>query len=279
MKTPVQVRLGSYNLRRSVLDADSPDNNWQVRRPRLVESILDNAFDLCGLQEVDAAEQKSLLLLLAERGAHYGSCFFSPYSEDGKGTKAHGLIWRKDRFRRVGTPHYFWISRPPEKKQVNDLGPDLKHQYIRGGFCTTIRDLAAGRNYFVMVTHAPLNKAQHAENAPIFIEMEKKYNPKGLPSFFVGDFNACETDGASAVYRSWWQDSYHSLDGAPERRKGPEGTFNGWQLDKAPGPRIDFIYYRGVGVTPLCYRCNDTRYNGLFASDHFPIWVDFKIEQ
>ena len=274
----MQLRIGSYNLRRSVLDDASPDTHWRVRRPRLVQSLLDNAFDVCGLQEVDTPEQESIPRLLADEGAVYSSYFFSPYADDGKGGKAHGLIWKKERFQMVGEPHYFWISRPPEKKQVNDLGLDLKHQYMRGGFCTVIKDLSAGRDYFVMVTHAPLNVNQHAENARVFVEMEKEYNSKGCPSFFLGDFNACEKDAPSAVYRSWWKDSFHNFDGTPQLREGPEGTFNGWQLDRLPERRIDFIYYRGQGVTPLRYRCNDTRYNGLFASDHFPIWVDFSIK-
>ena len=275
---PVTVRIGSYNLRRAQLDADSPHNNWQVRQSRLVQSILDNAFDLCGLQEVDTAEQESIPSLLARRGVLYDSYFFSPYADDGKGTKAHGIIWRKDRFRMTGEPHYFWLSDPPERRQVNDLGPALTKQYMRGGFCAVIQDLKAGKSYFFMVTHAPLNKDQHHRSAHIFIEMEKKYNTGGWPSFFVGDFNAAETDAPSAVYRSWWTDSYHCFDGDTAQRKGPEGTFNGWQLDKEPFPRIDFIYYQGDTVTPLCYCCNDSRYDGLFASDHFPVWVDFSIQ-
>ena len=96
-KKPVELRVGSYNLRRSPLDKKSPDNNWQVREPRLIQSILDCKFDFCGLQEVDSPEQESIPRMLAERGAEYDSYFFGPYAEDGHGTKAHGLIWRKDR--------------------------------------------------------------------------------------------------------------------------------------------------------------------------------------
>lgn len=278
-KKPVELRVGSYNLRRAKLDKDSPDNNWQVREPRLIQSILDNEFDLCGLQEVDSEEQESIPRLLAERGVEYGSYFFGPYADDGHGTKAHGLLWRKDRFKLIGKPHYFWISDPPEKKQVNDIGSNLKGKFIRGGFCVVLKDRKAGRKYLMMVTHAPLNRQQHAENAHIFIDMEKKYNPKGWPSFFVGDFNAKETDDASAVYRTHWTDSYHAFDEDPSLREGPEVTFNGWRLE-GPKPgfgRIDFIYFRGKDVTPLRYRCNDTRYDGLFASDHFPVMVDFRI--
>ena len=272
-KKPAQIRVGTYNLRRSPLDKKSPDNNWQVREPRVIESILACGFDLCGLQEVDSPEQESIPRLLAEKGVEYGSYFFGPYADDGHGTKAHGLIWRKDRFTLMGEPHYFWLSDPPEKKQINDGG-----KFIRGGFCVMLKDLKDGREYFMMVTHAPLSKEEHAANAHIFIDMEKKYNPKGRPSFFVGDMNAKEEHAASAVYRTWWTDSFHAFDDAPELRIGPAETFNGWRLDAPPVSRIDFIYYRGKGVKPLRYVCDDTRYGGLFASDHFPVYVDFKIK-
>ena len=279
-KKPVEVRVGSYNLRRAKLDANSPENNWTVREPRLIQSLLDGQFDICGLQEVDSAEQESIPRMLAERGTVYGSYFFGPYADDGHGTKAHGVIWREDRFRLVGKPHYFWLSDPPDVKQVNDSGSNGKHKFIRGGFCVVLKDRKAGRKYLMMVTHAPLNRAQHAANAHIFIDMEKKYNPKGWPSFFVGDMNADENHEASAVYRTHWADSWHAFDDDPSLRTGPEATFNGWKLDEVPATyrRIDFIYYRGKGVTPLRYVCNDARYDGLFASDHFPVYVDFSIQ-
>ena len=277
-KKPVELRVGSYNLRRSPLDKKSPDNNWQVREPRLIQSILDCKFDFCGLQEVDSPEQESIPRMLAERGAEYDSYFFGPYAEDGHGTKAHGLIWRKDRFRLVGTPHYFWVSDPPELMQVNDLRPDIGGKFIRGGFFVILKDRKAGKKYFVMVTHAPLNKEQHAANAHVFVDMERKYNPKGMPSFFMGDFNVNEEGAASIYYRTWWTDSFHAFDASPELRKGPVGTFNSWKnVEPEPARRIDFIYYRGKGVTPLRYTCDNTLYDGHFPSDHFPVYVDFKI--
>ncbi len=277
-KQPVEIRIGTYNLRRAKLDAKSEVNNWSAREPRVIQSILDNAFDICGLQEVDTAEQESVPRMLSDKGVAYDSYFFGPYADDGHGSKAHGLIWRRDRFKLVGEPHFFWVSDPPETKQVNDIGSNLQGKFIRGGFCVVLKERKSCRKYFIMVTHAPLNKQQHAENAHVYIDIEKKYNPKGMPSFFVGDFNAKETDEASEVYRSWWTDSYHAFDAAPELREGPQGTFNGWRFDAVPSSRIDFIYYRGKNITPLRYRCNDTLYDGLCASDHFPVWVDFIIK-
>ena len=278
-KKPAEIRVGSYNLRRAQLDKNSPDNNWEKREPRLIQSILDCKFDFCGLQEVDSPEQESIPKMLAERGGEYESYFFGPYADDGHGTKAHGLIWRKDRFKLVGEPHYFWVSDPPDVKQVNDIRSDIGGKFIRGGFCLILQDMKARRKYFVMVTHAPLNKEQHAANAHVFVDMEKKYNPKGLPSFFMGDFNVNEEGAASALYRTWWTDSFHAFDLNPMQRTGPVGTFNSWKNEiPDPARRIDFIYFRGKGVTPLHYTCDNTLYDGCFASDHFPVYVDFKIK-
>ena len=274
-RDPSAIRVGTYNLRRAKLDDKNPHNNWTLREPRLIQSFLDNGFDICGLQEVDTPEQESIPRMLAERGLRYGSHFFGPYNEDGVGTKAHGLFWKEDRFEPVGEPHHFWVSDPPEVMQHNDMLNG--HPFIRGGFCQVLKDLQTGKKLFVMVTHAPLNKEMHAENAHVYVEMEKRYNPDGYPSIFMGDLNARETDACSEVYRSWWTDSYHAFDADPGLRRGPGRTFNGWRLLEVPSleRRIDFIYYRGKGITPLCYVCNDTRYGGFYPSDHFPVFVDF----
>ena len=275
-----EVRIGTYNLRRAKLDAASPVNNWEARLPRLIESFRRDDMDICGVQEVDSAEQESLPGQLAAAGMDYGSYFFGPYADDGVGTKAHGLLWRKDRFE-AGEPHYFWVSDPPEQKQYNDHGNNaIKAQFIRGGFCMILKDLKnKGARYFIMVTHAPLSAEDHARNAHVYLEMEKKYNPEGLPSFFLGDMNAKESDPCSETYRSYWTDSYHFFDSRPELREGPAGTFNSWKPNIKPGMarRIDFIYYRGKKVTPLRYVCDNTHFDGCCASDHYPVFVDFEI--
>ena len=280
------VRIGTYNLRIAVLDAKSPVNNWDARCGRLIQSLRDGGFDLCGLQEVDGPEQESIPRMMAQAGENYGFYFFNPYAEDGVGSKdwskAHGLMWRKDRFE-VGEFHYFWVSDPPEKMQINDVGRNGKGKLKRGGFCVIVKDLwNHGARYFIMVSHSALNREQRARFAHVYIDMERKWNPEGLPSFFVGDLNANEEDASSQTYRTWWTDSYHYFDSKPSRRSGSVSTFNGWDLQRDLTDikrRIDFIYFRGRGIKPLRYVSDDTRYNGLYASDHFPVHVDFKIRK
>lgn len=266
------LRAGSYNLRFANLDRNSEENNWTLREPRLLQSFLACDMDLCGVQEIGLEEQESLPRELAAKGLSYDTFFFDPYSDDGKGTRAHGLLWKKDRFALKGEPHFFWLSNPPELRQSNDTVPAWKANYTRGGFCLTLQE-KGGREVFVMVTHAPLNKEQHAQNAHIYAQMEARFNPRGLPSFFLGDFNASEADACSAVHRSYWKDVFLAL--PAEKRVGPEGTFNAWQWEvPSEEHRIDFIYYRGEGVEPVSYRCDNTLYGG-YPSDHFPVYADF----
>jgi endonuclease/exonuclease/phosphatase family metal-dependent hydrolase len=152
--------------------------------------------------------------------------------------------------------------------------------YIRGGFCITLTDLQnKGARYFVMVTHAHLNKEDHAASAHIFVEMEKRYNPEGLPSFFLGDFNAHEKDACYPTYQAYWTDAYHAFDTKPELREGPEGTYNGWDPESVQNPetRIDFVFFRGR-VEPLRYECDSTLFDGYCASDHFPVILDCKVK-
>ena len=273
-KPEVPLRIGSYNLRRSGIKEKNPQNSWAAREDRVALSFVQCNFDLCGLQEVDVEQQESLAGRLA--GKNYAFSYNNPYNgNDPSGNKAHGVMWRKDRLKLVGRVHRFWISEPFDKKQVND------GKHIRGGLCATFKDRKTGRKLFIIVSHAPLKKEMRAKNAHVYIDVEKAFNPKGLPSFFVGDLNAREDDKSSEVYRTWWTDSYLYFDAKPELRTGLSATFNGWRTDKDPDPlrRIDYIYFRGNGITPLRYHCDTTRYEGFYPSDHFPIWADFTISR
>ena len=108
--------------------------------------------------------------------------------------------------------------------------------------------------------------------------MEKQYNVDGLPSFFVGDMNSSESTEAGApyvVYTSYWKDSYKE---APSnKRYGSALTFNGYSSVTGKS-RIDMVFFRGGNpITINTYTCKNTLYGGLYASDHFPVYVDATI--
>ena len=264
------LRVGTYNLWRS--DLGKGDYRWELRRDRLVRSIEDLGMDVFAAEEVDT----TIFRELPSRMEQYGWLVFSPYSEDGSGSvKSQAIIYRKDRLEPLDF-HHFWLSPTPEK--MSSGWDEMK--FKRGACCATFRlkGVRGDRRIFVMISHFPLGKEARLNIAPLIVEMEKKYNPDGLPSFFMGDLNTREERPESFILREWWSDSFLSLDG--EAKSGPKGTFNnhGVNTDMEAAPRIDFVYYKGKGIVPLRYVCDDTLYDGFYPSDHCPVYTDFLID-
>lgn len=268
--TDTQFRLGTYNV--WVSRRGKGDYAWDVRKDRLAKSIVDLNLDVFGIQEVDLRIQNELPDLLKKNGAFdYEWYIFSPYSEDGKGDKAQALLYRKDRFELLES-HYFWMSDTPDKMSK---GWDEK-KYYRGGFCVVLKDNRSGRKFFLMHSHFPLGKEARTYAADVCIEMEKKYNKEGLPSFLIGDLNNRPDSPGSEKLRTYWTDSYLHL--PPECREGSFGTFNGAKTDIDPDKdprRIDYVYFRNA--LPLKYCCSNNKYDGFWPSDHCAVYVDMKL--
>lgn len=260
-----EVRVGSYNIRMSGMDKASPDNNWSVRKERLWTSIENCRFDVFGLQEVSSEAQEDL----EERFSDvFGLYFFSPYSEDGNGDKAQGVMYRKDLFELLEV-HNFWIGPDPYVMSRSDVGS--KGNYNRGGFCGIFMHKPTGIRFFFMHTHGSLNEEAKLNYAGVFEQVERRYNPEALPSVFVGDFNVKPDHRMYEVITSYWNDSH--LDSPV--KNGPVNTFNAWKHPEGDR-RIDFIFYRS-GAEPIVYCCDNTLYDGLYPSDHFPLYTDFRI--
>lgn len=268
-KKTATVRIGSYNLRMQQLDKDTPDS-WDLRHDKCIRSILDNGFDVFGVQEISNVAKEQIASDLKKK---YASIFFSPYNQDGNGDKSSGIFYDKKRFKLIEY-HYFWISDTPDQVSWNDhyvIGGKPK-SFSRGGACVILMDRKSGRKLFFMNNHGILNHEENLKYAPALVELEKRYNPEGLPSFLVGDFNARVESPSHGVWRQHWNDS---ADGFGERKC----TFNGFNPDPKswdPAKHIDFVYYRNIDA-PSAYMVNMTLYEGRCASDHFPIWADFTL--
>lgn len=272
--TPSQnvLRLGSYNLRMSGLDTEG-NNVWELRKGRLKQSLQDCDFDVLGIQEVSSETQK---WLDQELSSKYTFQYFSPYAQTGKGDKAQGIGFRKDAFT-MSDWHFFWATDSPDAMSTNDTGS--QGNFKRGGCCCILTHKATGIKLFFMNNHGCLNSESNIQNAHVYAQMEQRYNTAGLPSFFVGDMNARESTEEGSVYMtyiSWWKDSYKEVESA--KRTGPVNTYNGFTSPTGKY-RLDYVFYRGSGFRPVSYCCDNTLYDGLYASDHFPVWAEFAFEK
>ena len=266
--TEITVRIGTYNLRVKS-GKDTGDYAWDKRKPRLITSIYDNNFDVFGVNECNTDVQNHINENLKN---DYNIKYFSPYSQDGNGDRAQGIVYKKH-FTLIDW-HYFWLSETPDVMVAND--PSGDSVYNRGGCCGTVVHNETGVRFFMMVTHGATNQSVRDKYAHVYIDMEKKYNPNGYPSFFVGDMNARPAQNSVATYLTYWKDVY--LEVGKDNITGPFSTYNDFDtslnLNKDPR-RIDYIYYRNA--TPLNYVCNDATYEGCYASDHLPVYSDMRI--
>ena len=264
----IQVRCGTYNLK-VVKNSDSGEYAWDKRKPRLKKSIYENGFDVFGVNECNTKMKE---FVNSELSKDYNIKFFSPYSQNGEGDDAQGLLYKKS-FALLDW-HYFWLSETPDVMTAND--PNDTATYNRGGCCGTLEHKATGIKFFFMVTHGAKNMEVRDKYAYLYIDMEKKYNPNGYPSFFVGDMNARPKQNSTATYLTYWKDVY--LEVGSENITGPFSTYNhlDTSVDLNSDPRrIDYIYYRDA--IPLNYVCNDKTYDGYYASDHLPVYSDILI--
>ncbi len=248
---------------------DTGEYAWEKRKHRLIESIYDNEFDIFGVNECNEGIKQ---LINKELADDYNIKYFSPYSQDGDGDNAQGIVYKKS-FTMTDW-HYFWLSETPDIMAANDVTSSAV--YNRGGCCGTFMHKDTGIKIFFMVTHGGKNKTFRTKYAYVYIDMEKKYNPNGYPSFFVGDMNARPAQNAVKTYLTHWKDVYREVDS--ESITGPFSTYNGFDtsLDLDSDPRrIDYIFYRNA--VPLNYVCNDKTYGGCYASDHLPVYSDMLI--
>ncbi len=263
------VRIGTYNVR--IQSSSDGTNNWPTRKSLTIQSIKDIDFDIFGLQEAQKYHHADLQTAL---GDIYTFDWFCP--NKGSSKESIGIAYKTSDWS-LATRNTFWINPDdPTVQKAYDYSSSYESYFYRGAIAGILIHKKTGTKIFFMCTHGCLGKTQNEESAFLYPQQEAIYNPDGLPSFFVGDFNARPDWASSVLYRTYWNDTYLAID--ESLRQGCEFTFNGWDSPEGrTDRRIDFIYYKGDGVTPTLYKCDNTLYDGKYPSDHWPVFADYTI--
>ena len=86
----------------------------------------------------------------------------------------------------------------------------------------------------------------------------------------MGDFNAEPDDAPILLLSKNLDDTFSST-----FSNNPTGTFNGFQLDSNLAKRIDYIFTKNIEVVQFKH-IHKKLPNGLWPSDHFPVFVTIK---
>ncbi|BCI63572.1 endonuclease/exonuclease/phosphatase family protein [Coprobacter secundus] len=245
--------IGTYNI--MIHDPNDftkiGNRDWNNRKKFVAKTIIDNNFDVIGLQEVEKETQKKDLIELLPD--------YKIITTKEIGYEV-GIAFKKEKFTLLDSGHFFLSSNPeiPDKS----WGADLP----RATIWAKLKINTSNEIFYFFSTHLDTKSViARREGSRINIEKINKIS-SGYPVFLVGDMN-CKAKEKTAHYqmKSYMEDSYLVSETIPE---GPEGTQNKeWDPNGNAKKRIDFIYKRNANI--LSYKTINEDYGrGIMPSDH-----------
>jgi endonuclease/exonuclease/phosphatase family metal-dependent hydrolase len=261
--TSQTINVLTYNIR-----YDNPgdgSNAWTKRRTWLCSQVKQVNPGIFGVQEALISQMNFLDSTFSDyRHAGVGR-------SDGK-TKGEfsAIFYNTMKFKLIkqGT---FWLSPTPGRVSV---GWDAALERI----CTyaLFETIETGRRFWAFNTHFDhIGVKARRNSADLILKKIKTINKGGFPVILMGDFNS---EPGSEPYSSITSQMQDTKIADKSMTMGPDGTFNGFDASKAAVQRIDFIFTGKTGISILNYNVLREQRDGLFASDHYPVVSELRLE-
>jgi endonuclease/exonuclease/phosphatase family metal-dependent hydrolase len=256
----------TYNLR---LDTSSDgENAWPQRRETLVNQIRFYAPDVFGTQE----GLQHQLQYMDETLKDYKFVGVGRADVKEKGAGEFSAVFYNTKKYKKLTEGTFWLSKTPDKPS---RGWDASLNRI----CTYIllQDKVSGTKFYLFNTHFDhKGKEARKNSAELIIKKIKEINKSNLPFFLSGDFNLTPDEAPIQFISKELSDSKNVSQQPPF---GPEGTFNGFKVCKAPKSRIDYIFVSKKNIIVKKYAVIANVKDLKYPSDHFPVLIEAEITQ
>lgn len=254
----------TYNIRYD--NPEDGENNWHKRKEDFVRQIQKHSPDILGTQEG-----------LTHQIAYLDSTL-SNYSyvgvgrEDGKTQGEYTAIFYDTTEFNCLDSKTFWLSESPD---IISIGWDAALERI----CTyaLLENKRTKQRIWVLNAHFDHRGTVARNNSAslILAKIKKLQEQEKHPVLLMGDFNATPNDTPIQILKNSLTDSY---EGAQKRTSKTKGTFNDFDTTSTAKYRIDYIFTEGVQLESFEI-LKETRKNGRFISDHFPVTIDFSVER
>lgn len=238
------------------------EHNWSGRREILSSFLNSYSPDIFGTQEGWQPQLNDLHSLVPD---YLMSDSHRDWIED----RMYPTIFvKKDRFD-ILTSGDIWLSETPEVPATKSFGSAFPR------LCTwaKVRDKDNQKELFIVDVHLDHLKTEtRQEQIKVLITEVQKVNTESLPMFLLGDFNEAPQD---EVRRILVDSSLELVDPWFMFRKKEEPSHHNFKGHREDGARIDWILC-SPELTPLeieLYKEND---QGIYPSDHFPVFASFK---
>lgn len=251
------IRVMSSNVR-CINPTDLGKKAWYYRADLIIKNIERETPSIIGFQEVTHKQYDYLTDCLT------GFDSVIEYRDTSKFTEGCPIFYRTDCYKLIDKGS-FWLSETPEK-----MSKDWDSACYRICSYVILEDLNTEKQFVVFNTHLD-HVSDEARIKGIGVVLDKIAQFGDLPSMIMGDFNAEED---STTYKNVTKD----FDDAKYRLENPmiSCTYQdfGKQLDNEC---IDYFMISKTGVEVLDYKVVTTTFDGVYPSDHFPIFAEFKI--
>ncbi len=261
-------RIYNHNIRnantnKKLVPGESP---WDRRKIMIANSIRlhSQSNTIVSLQEVLKTQLDDILEIL---GDEWG--FFGVGRMDGVSKGEFTPILYKTKEWEIIKSKVFWLSETPD---IPSTGWD--GIYERVVTWTYLQNKKTGSKINIFNTHLD-HKGKNAQKESVKFIMNKMKTLNKSPSFLMGDFNTTPLDEPYKLVTKQFDDSSSVVDEI--NRYGHELTITGFKNDNGTD-RIDYIWVPKRGITVKMNAVLQSRFNGIFMSDHRPVVVDISID-
>ncbi len=256
------MRVMSCNIRTSA--AWDEENAWPHRKSLCCRVIRSREPDIICCQEAREDQWRDLL----EEFTDYEP--FSAPEEPGSQHPMNVILFRRDRFRRIGAG-VFWLSETPHVPGLRswDTGCVRLAPWV-------ILEAETAEEFAVINTHLDHVSQLAREQGARLINQWAGAFPEAYPRILTGDMNAGPDNAVIAEFKApGWRSASEE---APER-DSPGYTCHGFRgfdesvMGESWGQEIDWIFLRGDCEARSYEVVCDSR-AGRYPSDHFFLFAD-----
>lgn len=257
------LRVMSFNVRYA-----SPGdglNIWENRRELTVDTIVGQAPDIIGMQELLLGQAKYLQSKLPHH-AWFGKGR-NGNEVDGGGNEHMGVFY-DTRHLKLLEQGDFWYSETPDVPGSANFDGPMPRMTTWGHF----EDLRNGKRFYLFNTHFPhTDEAEALRRRCAQLLLERIERIAGTaPVVLTGDFNSHPGSAAHRLLTTTLTDAWM----AAPKPKGPASTFHGFTGTPETDARIDWILLRHFGIHSV-ETIVDHR-DALYPSDHYPVVADLE---
>ena len=253
------IKMMSYNLR-CISPTDFGKKSWFYRADLIIDDIENEKPGIIGFQEAT----KWHYSYLQETFPEYDSVI--TYRDEAFNSEGCPIFYNKNLYTLVDKGS-FWLSETPEV-----MSKSWGAQYNRVCSYVILTQKSTNEKFVVFNTHLS-HVSDEARINGIKVVLQKIAEFGSLPSVIMGDFNAQEGSETYIKVTENFDDARYRTE-----KTSDSYTYQGWGNPEKE-KRIDYFMISKKGFAVNEYGVISGVHDGVYSSDHCPIFLDVEIEK